>query len=448
MPKGMEDKSGIRDGVAQPIRIGLVAEYFPPHALGGAEWSSYYLAQGLALRGHRVVVATPDFTGQGSRIEVREPNLTIVYFPFPVRVQSGKKAGSFWMENPLLTPLFAGRVEGVLRDYNIEIAHAINKYSAPWAAIAAGRMGIPWLVTFRDYFSHCPLSTCLRERDYYPDYCGWSQYGYCLSLFEKESHSSRGLPFRLKYRLHGCLARAAQLWRLHYLHRADAIVTVSDRVREIYAATGVNANLVAIHTPLESDELPPLPEGGVDESLVLYVGKISPGKGVDRLVRAFADLAREDEELRLALAGDGPIREALEADVKALGMADRIVFKGRVSHEDVQALYRKAAVTVVPSVWQEPFPRVILESYFAGTPVVASRRGGNPEAVEDGVTGYLVEPDADEIRDGIARAIRNPALRRNVIAARPEYVRRFREDVFRRHEDLYLQLIARKSGIT
>lgn len=423
-----------------PLRIGFVAEYYPPHAVGGAEWSTHYLARGLADRGHTVVVVTPSFDG-GSGATETDRGLTVVRFPFGEIVRPGQKARAFRMENPFLARRRAREVAAAFRQHGIQIAHAANKYAVPWAALAARDLGIPWVVTFRDYFHHCPLSTCLAERDLYPDHCGWGRYARCLIDFEREAHAGRGMGYRLRYRVHGVMARLTQLWRLRFLRRADAIITVSQRVREIYDATGINDRITPIHNPLASDELPPAAETPEVPGLLFFAGKISRGKGADALYDAFAQLARERPEVTLLMAGEGPLRETIQARAREDGLASRVQLPGRLPHDEVAALYRRAAVTVVPSVWQEPFPRVILESYFAGTPVVASNRGGNPEIVDDGVTGFIVEPAGDRLKAAIAQVLDRPELRRNVIQRRQEYLRRFRSDVFQQHEALYRELI-------
>lgn len=426
-----------------PLRIGLINEYFPPHAVGGAEWSSYYLASGLAQRGHTVVVLTPRFDDEVPREEITDDGVRILRFPFPQTVERGRKARGIFLENPALAPWYAGQVTEAAVRHRLQVLHALNKYAVPWTALAADRLNLPWVATFRDLFHHCPLSTCLSERELFPKHCGWGQYSRCMMDFEAARHAERSGLFKVKYRAYTLATRAVQLWRLRFLRRADAITTVSDRMGDIYRATGINPRIETIHTPLPSDDFPP-PVEQVEGRDILYVGKISRGKGADVLLEAFLPLAREDPEARLVYIGENAIGEELETRIREAGLAGRVLFTGRLPHGEVERYYRRAAVTVAPSVSLEAFPRVILESFFAGTPVVSTTRGGMREIVEEGVTGHIVEPAPEALRAAITRVLERPGMRAQVIARREAYLRRFRAGVFEKHEDLYRQLMAQR----
>ena len=106
--------------------------------------------------------------------------------------------------------------------------------------------------------------------------------------------------------------------------------------------------------------------------------------------------------MRLVVAGDGPLR-ALVPD--ALGF---------VSHDELERLYDRAAVVVLPS-YREGLPLCVLEAMAHGRPVVATAVGGIPQLVEDGRTGLLVEPgDAEALRSALERLLSDPELRRRM----------------------------------
>ncbi|HEX2112140.1 MAG TPA: glycosyltransferase family 4 protein [Gaiellaceae bacterium] len=162
------------------------------------------------------------------------------------------------------------------------------------------------------------------------------------------------------------------------------------------------------------------PEVNVVRRGVLFVGRLTPHKGVDRLIEALPD----DAELRIAgSAGHDP--DPPERDypslLRRLAARRRVEFLGAVPESELPALYRGARVVALPSVHRTCYGRDVavsellglaaLEAMASGTPVVASRVGGLPEVVENGVTGFLVDPgDADQLRARLAEVLADPRL--------------------------------------
>lgn len=162
------------------------------------------------------------------------------------------------------------------------------------------------------------------------------------------------------------------------------------------------------------------PDSSVPRNGVLFVGRLTPHKGVDRLIEALPPGAR------LTVAGSsGHDARYPERDYPILLrrlVRDRDVrFASPVPDEELPALYRQAAVLALPSVHETCYGRrvrisellglVVLESMASGTPVVCSRLGGLPEVVQHGVTGYLVEPgNVAELRERLAEILADTAL--------------------------------------
>ena len=145
---------------------------------------------------------------------------------------------------------------------------------------------------------------------------------------------------------------------------------------------------------------------------LLCVGRLIPIKGHIVLLRAFAEARRELPELKLDIAGRGPLEPALKALAKELGVDDAITFLGHVS--PVQAAIEGAAVVVVPSMG-EGFGMVALEAMERGRPVIAAEIGGLGELVRDGETGLLVPAgEAEPLRAAIVRLAGNLGLAREM----------------------------------
>ena len=134
---------------------------------------------------------------------------------------------------------------------------------------------------------------------------------------------------------------------------------------------------------------------GPDDVVFLSVGRLQRRKGHDMVLKALARLRARVPGARYVIVGDGSHQGQLEADVHALGLTDIVHFAGPARDEDMPAWYAAADVFLMPNrsdgVDFEGFGMVFLEAAAAGKPTIGGRSGGVPEAVEDGVTGLLVD---------------------------------------------------------
>jgi glycosyltransferase involved in cell wall biosynthesis len=151
------------------------------------------------------------------------------------------------------------------------------------------------------------------------------------------------------------------------------------------------------------------------------VARLDPAKDYDSLLRAFTVIAGRYPTARLLLAGDGPERARLGALVDELGLSGAVEFLGHVS--DVRTVHNRIHV-YVQSSHTEGMPVAVLEALASGLPVVASRVGGNEEAIIDGIGGLLVPPaDPSAMAAAIQRLIENPDEARAIGDAGRRHVR-------------------------
>ena len=195
------------------------------------------------------------------------------------------------------------------------------------------------------------------------------------------------------------------------LQAADRIVACSESVLEqvrrrhpdVLARSSVIANSV------EAPDLPtePLP---FDPPRILCLGRLIPLKGFDLALEAFASLDERFPGLRLTLAGDGPAREGLERTAARLGIEGAVEFAGWVNPAEAPALIVRSTLVVIPSRGREGLPVVAIQAALLGRPLVVTRVGGLPEAIDDGTTGLAVdEEDAGALARAIAQVLENPA---------------------------------------
>lgn len=238
----------------------------------------------------------------------------------------------------------------------------------------------------------------------------------------------------------GWLGRLLRPLEQAMLARADAIVCTSPPYAEHSAALRpwrdkVTSVPIGIEDPGHPVAPAAMPER-VERFLagrrhVFAIGRLVPYKGFAHLVDAAGQFP---PDLAIVIGGNGPLRESLEARAVAAGVADRVLFTGRLSDAELDALMRRAAVFCLPSVARsEAFGVVLLEAMARGVPVVATRISGSgvPWVNRDGESGLNVElGDAQALAAACTRIAADPLLReRFAQGARSNFERRFTAEV-------------------
>jgi sugar transferase (PEP-CTERM/EpsH1 system associated) len=188
-----------------------------------------------------------------------------------------------------------------------------------------------------------------------------------------------------------------------------------------------------------------------DAIVVGTVGRLEAVKGHEQLLRAWPlverRLAAAGRAARLLIVGDGSLRNTLEALARELGIAERVIFTGM--RTDIPQLLQAMDVFVLPSL-NEGISNTLLEAMACGVPVVANRVGGNPELIDDRVTGLLVDAgDNQRMAEAIATLVLDDKLRATMAAAaRQRAVAEFSlETMVQRYDDLYREVLADGRGL-
>ena len=204
--------------------------------------------------------------------------------------------------------------------------------------------------------------------------------------------------------IYGRQGLAAHLTRWTIRH-ADALLTVSEAMRRV-AIDGFGADPRRVRTIVNGintrafhvrDQQATRARLGREpnERLIVYVGRLVESKGLVELVDAFRRLARRDPRYRLAIVGQGPMKEQLVALAAEDGLAGRIALPGGLPHEAVAEWISASDLLVLPS-WSEGYPNVLVEAHACGRPVVATDVGGTREIV-DASNGILIPPRDHEV---------------------------------------------------
>jgi glycosyltransferase involved in cell wall biosynthesis len=427
----------------------LISEYYPPFAPGGAERSIQLLAQELNVQPavERVVVMTPNY---GAAASEAEGDVIIERFAFPFKLHKRRIHPYSLLANPAFYLYSAWQIKRLVRKHKLDVLHVQNKQSVVGTVWAARGSGVPVVVTVRDVMILCRFGMCLNNYNKQPHGCDPPTYGKCLrdylALYMPKLDPLR----RIQFWVMALFQKLDTQLKVSMMRRADAAVTISDKLGEILRSRGVNPpRMVTIYNPIP--EIMPESQLQVgrrkeahDFYEIFFAGRLSWGKGAQLLIEAMPAVcaALAPQPVHLTIAGDGPLHKMLASRVTALGVAEAVKFVGSVAQTEMQGYYANADVVVVPSVVQEGFGRVALEALVAGTPVVASTHGGLPEIVEDGFTGFVVDPEPQPLAEAIVKVLRDaPAFRRRVAESLPKMRVKFGSDVSERHVALYASLL-------
>lgn len=419
--------------VGAQVKVILANPFFPPYAPGGAEFSMAALAEGLARCGLHVTVVTPTY---GPR-PATPPNVALTTFDAPFRSPPGQDFPiGDWLDSDGFTHLMRKALEECWVPGTL--IH-LQSTAVVTAGLAVRARGIgPMLLTLRDTATLCPSGWCMMSAR--------EQFARCCDTRAQQVRCAWGFSSRQMNRL-GLLHRVCQQpghwrrWRQARTLRAqvnqlDHLIAVSKGFRSLLLRNGVGHpdrfstvyNLPPVNWPRASDdevqarrEQLHLARGA---QVILVAGKRSLGKGTPWLEEAMELIRHQAPEAVLLSVGKGP-------SLRAAPWTRTI---SPVSQADLRVFYALASVVVIPSVWPEPFSRVMLESLVVGRLVVATSVGGSTEGVLPGKTGWLVRPrDAKALAAALLEALRLPGAQR---AAMERAASRFLEERFAPKESL------------
>jgi len=203
-----------------------------------------------------------------------------------------------------------------------------------------------------------------------------------------------------------------------YQKNITAYIALSYFSRQKFIDGGLPADRIAVKPNFLSVD----PGMGTHEGqYMLYVGKLVKYKGVETLLKAWHQL---DTDIPLKIAGQGPQEILLKSN-----LPEGIEYLGSLPRDQILQLMKRATCLIVPSEWYEPFGMVIIEAFATGLPVIASCFAGIPELVQEGITGWLFEPDNPS---DLARAVKCAWLNASEVdkrgkLARQQFEKRFSE---------------------
>jgi glycosyltransferase involved in cell wall biosynthesis len=276
----------------------------------------------------------------------------------------------------------------IIADFAPEVVHIHNFFPLLSPSIYdACRASVAVVQSLHNYRPICAGGLLMRDGHPCEDCVGGSAYQAVLHGCYRGSHLGSFAVARMVD-----IHRRRGTWS----HKVDRFIAPSAFVRDKFIAAGFPADRLVVKPHFAAEEAvnPRARRGGA-----LFVGRLSPEKGVGTLLKAWRGLP-----VPLRIVGDGPLRGAVENSV-----GEKITMLGRIERTEVAQAMTQASFLVAPSISAETFGLVVVEAFCQGLPVIASRIGALPEIIEDGVTGLLFSPgDAEALAAKVSWAYQHP----------------------------------------
>jgi glycosyltransferase involved in cell wall biosynthesis len=393
--------------MSKKLKFCLCTTFYPPYSADADGWYVHRLAHGLAKLGHEVtVVHNPDAYEAMTGTRVTEPyenhpNITIKKITSPwkrLSLLAVHQTGRPYGQKTMLLECFKETFD-VIHYYNISLLGGPEVFSHGKSTIKIGGLNDHWLV--------CPMHLLWK---YTGEVCDKPQCTRCALHFGKPP----------------------QLWRhtrlmQNMVRHVDAFLGPSLFTMHKHRERGFSAPMI---------HLPPLyviPENAgtigpalqVRRPFFLCVGRLEDYKGFQNVIPLFRDF----QDHSLIICGQGSYGQTLKSLTQ--GMSN-VHFTGPIPQDRIQSLYEQAVATIVPSICHQTFCHITVESYSAGTPVIAYRRSSVEEIISEHGGGILYT-QPEELRQAITTMITDGEKRQ---ALRQEASRAFELDY---SEAVYLQ---------
>jgi glycosyltransferase involved in cell wall biosynthesis len=359
------------------MKILIVNSLYYPNSIGGAEESTQLLAEGFVKKGFKVIVVCihpyNDQVNFYHGVKIYYLHHRNVYFRFKKKRFLDKILKPLNYLIDMYNPLIDKAFERILKIETPDIIHTNNIYGfSPIIWNRVERLKIPLVHTLRDYQLMCARGTMFKKYK--------SCKGQCLEC------------------------KILTITRRNFSHFISTVVGISSYVLKKHLEFGLfkkASKKLVIHNPLFTEaNLVSFPKKQMNHPIrFLYLGGVFEHKGFYLLMKVFSKLKKLNNKWELWIAGRGEFKEIAHPNVKFLNF---------INPKDI---YGKADVAIIPSIWNEPFGRIIIEANSFGLPVIGSCRGGIPELILHGKTGFVFDPnDEDDFLKYIKMFIDNSNL--------------------------------------
>ncbi len=358
------------------MRVMLFSDTYPPQ-VNGVATCVYNLAHALATGGHSVVVCTV-LARRDLQTRPEEAFTVIRTRAVPLPLYS-----DFSVAPPVGISL--GRI---VRRFRPDVVHCHTPFSIGWqGARACDAYGIPLIGTHHTLFG---------------EYV--------------ESYS------RLGHQVNSRIASLIRRYVARFYNRCDVTTTASRFLADDLLSGGLRRPVQIVHNPVKTDLFRPLAaeerrDRAPGEAKIVYFGRLAAEKNLPHLLTLVEPALRRNPAATLDIVGDGPMMGPLVAQARQRGLEGQVNFTGWMRGEALARHVASADICVSASLTENQ-PLAVLESLACGVPVVALAAAGVPEIIEEGRTGYLVDPadSSGRFASQLEALIADPTLRARMSA--------------------------------
>ncbi len=386
------------------MRILIINSLYRWSSFGGAEVSVELLVVGLRKRGHEVIVVCLDPKASSTEagpygetiVRMKSPN---VYWQYAA-VKRGPIRKAMWHVTEIWNPKGFWMMRTIIQKYRPDVVHTnvIAGFSSSiWSAAAAAK--VPCLHTTRDYYVLCFRVTQYRG--------GKQCEGVCNDC------------------------SAVCVLRRRLARSLAAMVGISKAILDRHSSFGGAPTLRrVIYNPVP--DVGVISEKAQNSQLRIgIIGRLAPEKGVLEFAASFS--AQTNLKASLLIAGDGDAE--IESGIKGIASRDqRVIHAGRVERGE---FFRQIDLLVVPSRWNEPFGRIVVEGYSYGVPCLARSVGGLTELIEVDKTGWLFDSDIEAMQILLSLSMAREVIQRASQQAKKRSCDFAVESVAEQYEKLY-----------
>lgn len=322
----------------------------------------------------------------------------------------------------------------LIQRHRPDVVHVHNTFMriSPSIYSVCREANVPVVQTLHNYRLFCSAATLFRDGRVCEE---------CL-----EHSLWRGVRYGCYRNSRAATATVAMMLATHrtigtWVRNVDCYIALTEFAQQKFVAFGLPAGKVFVKPNFIAQD----PGGSMeDRRFALYVGRLSPEKGLRTLVSSWERL---QHRIPLQIIGDGPMRAGLEGEVES--RLPSVCFRGRLPREQTIEAMKGARFLIFPSEWYEGFPMTIAEAFACGVPVVCSRLGAMAEIVDDHRTGlHFTAGDAEDLAKKVEWAWTHPEEMAEMgRAARAEYEAKYTaEKNYAQLIDIYRGVISRRTS--